>query len=146
MSRLIKFRGMPIEDYGDVKWFYGNAVVDYENKIAYIEADGQGMVPVKWETVGQYTGLLDQKGKEIYEGDVIRITFDTNYAKEPYYIGEVVYGAEEGYPAFDLAPWIDCGMNALSWLKSESDESVKCYEIIGNINEQTHPSKGVDEE
>ncbi|HFR4157292.1 hypothetical protein [Bacillus cereus] len=45
--REIKFRGMPIEDYGDTKWFYGNAIVNYDDKLAYIEASGQGFVPVK---------------------------------------------------------------------------------------------------
>ncbi|WP_254456763.1 hypothetical protein [Brevibacillus sp. HD1.4A] len=44
--REIKFRGKPIEDYGDVKWFYGSATLDYEEKIAYIVSPSQGHVPV----------------------------------------------------------------------------------------------------
>ncbi|MGG0754947.1 hypothetical protein [Brevibacillus laterosporus] len=52
--REIKFRGKPIEDYGKITWFYGNAVLNYEDKLAYIEASGQSFVPVEWESVGQY--------------------------------------------------------------------------------------------
>lgn len=39
-GREIKFRGKPIEDYGDTKWFFGSAVLNYEDKLAYIEAYG----------------------------------------------------------------------------------------------------------
>ncbi|MFJ5965152.1 YopX family protein [Bacillus sp. NPDC093026] len=80
-----------------------------------------------------FTGLKDSEGNEIYEGDIILITYDEAFSEHPYYIGEVKFRADDNYPAFDFLPWIDCEMNALSWLKSESDPSVKSYEVIGNI-------------
>nr|WP_278429980.1 YopX family protein [Brevibacillus laterosporus] len=75
--REIKFRGKPIEDYGKITWFYGNAVLDYENKLAYIEASGQGFVPVEWESVGQYTEVHDdEEDNEVYNGDIVEITHE----------------------------------------------------------------------
>ncbi|ASZ03905.1 MULTISPECIES: YopX family protein [Bacillus] len=115
--------------------------ISFDNgKIDYVtdkDGDEFSFADKSLKSVRQYTGLKDNNGKEIYEGDIIRITFDTTWAEEPYYVGEVKFLDSENYPAFDLRPWIDCEMNALSWLKSESDPTVISYEVIGNIYEDT---------
>jgi uncharacterized phage protein (TIGR01671 family) len=69
MNRQIKFRGLRKDVKG---WVYGYYFHHLDGQIdQHIIIDPKGFENyVNPETVGQFTGLKDKNGKDIYEGDI----------------------------------------------------------------------------
>lgn len=89
MNRIIKFRGKRIDNgqwvYGDVlQWMSGDveiAPMEFDNIVWTIDPN----------TVGQFTGLKDKNGKEIYEGDIMCLS-DRGSHKEEVIVEHGLYG------------------------------------------------------
>lgn len=136
--REIKFRGQKLDSkefvYGQLAYMFDDknyalimpscyyATRDFDeedengNPIIQNDLAIGGFLYVKSETVGQFTGLCDKNGKEIYEGDILLF----EYNKTPH-----VVGYEQNSFILKL---IDNRISCYNWNGS-------CLEIIGNIYE-----------
>lgn len=119
MNREIKFRG---KDILHKSWQYGSLAKDEPQKSYYIIDNEYGRgIDVDKETVGQYTGLHDKNGKEIYEGDIVKV-----FTNKKWRIGKIIY-EHSGFT-------IDVTNNKeLKYGRTSIIESLT--EVIGNIHD-----------
>ena len=117
MSREIKFRAWSITHECMVfSMTIANGTIKRKRDNLYLEVLGD-TVGVKPETLGQFTGLKDKNGKEIYEGDLLKVN---NYSYVSY---EVIWG----YSGFRI--------KASEQIQNEQMPNRTEIIVIGNIHE-----------
>lgn len=149
--REIKFRGKYKYSEENIGWIYGLPVKDSDGDV-YIFPDGgthctqgdwwfddkrYGLPCVDPETVGQFTGLRDKNGKEIYEGDIVKRHCNA-YGLDN--IGVVKYDDEKA--RFILYCKERHYAKSLPFMKQQTINDGQCtieetftYETIGNIHD-----------
>lgn len=126
--REIKFRGKRL-DNGE--WLYGSLVILNGRYFIFDDANRHEVDPT---TVGEFTGLKDKNGKEIYEGDVIRSPLSEDKTR-PH---RIFY--HTGNAAF-MGALID--RKELCYLRLDQDWIYKFgKEVIGNIHDNLEFLKG----
>lgn len=110
--RTIKFRGKRV-DNGE--WVYGDLL---QYRVLPVIFDKKNVQREVFETtVGQFTGLYDKNGQEIYEGDIIKATNKYNGGTT---IGKVYF---EDFTLFGAKDYLDY-VNKFCLI-----------EVIGNIHD-----------
>lgn len=125
--RTIKFRGR--DAVGGKGWVYGDLV--HNMKVTRTGLEPRVMVggyEVDEESIGQYTGMHDKNGKEIYEGDIVLVSDWTSVYASDY----------KGTVCFERGQWVvsyekyGCNMTPRLFFDDFSDRKTT---IIGNIHE-----------
>lgn len=127
MNREIIFRG---KDFLKEEWVYGD-LVKTKNFVAIKRTNGDYFHPtqVSPNTVGQYTGLKDKNGKQIFEGDILGYIGKRKDNMNKVYRRKVVF--HEGM--FALLSKELPAYSALNYHCMEDGRSA--WSVIGNIHD-----------
>lgn len=93
------------------KWFYGS-LLEYNGYVIY-DYELADWVPVDEHTIGQYTGVCDDRGNMIFEGDFVANRSISNSDNEGY--GLVRYHQGSYYVELSENNWLPLGIIHRYW-------------------------------
>lgn len=154
--REILFRG---KSKHDGKWVYGDLVRNTHDgaELIIIELDVENnrcrFVQVEPESVGEFTGLTDEDGNYIFEGDIVEYTRTHMYCPTASFHNQdlvsrhQIYHDEEYHQFRDkhysMEPdgtWKCIGSGSIGFNDERADENI-CF-VIGNIYDNPELLKG----
>lgn len=143
MKREIKFRAkIKAKDFrvklamagkpkNEGEWTYGE--FHLQSTIPHIH-EGMDKYPIDVDTVGQFTGLKDKNGKEIYEGDIVKNMNNKN--------GYITFLMQEmGY----VIVWSNSDTRLGHRSRGSGYDLDMTLEVIGNIYDNPELLKGGEE-
>lgn len=133
--RIIKFRGKK-KQTGE--WLYGDLMNDNIGGSYIYPIDAENLYKenaVTPDTVGQFTGLLDGNGQEIFEGDVMRIP-------ETEFNIEIIGVVEFDRGSYVVRSFFSGTHSSLAWAVRERQSGERRGVVIGNIYDNPELQKG----